>query len=206
MASPNPIVVISPQYCRPHQVDLYTAKRVKKITEGRYIGVFDLNGNNIFKVQTNGFFNCRLTLVDDTGVPVLSLKPVIFSALDEWKVYRGDSTESKDLLFRVKRSNFLQLRTKLDVLLASNTDEYACDFKVKQNFSHKSCIIYRGNSDNVIAEMHKNKSTIRDKLFGKQTFSVTVYPNIDYAFVIAVGVVLNEVNHTHRSAGGGGGD
>ncbi|KAI3841393.1 hypothetical protein MKX03_000020 [Papaver bracteatum] len=201
----NSIVVISPQYCAPYQVDLYIAKKVQKITEDRYLGAFDINGNNIFKVKTKGFFSSRLILIDADGIPVVSLNQVTFSFLERWKVYRGDSKESKDLLFSVKESKFFQLKTNLDVFLASNTAEDVCDFKIKQRDSKKSCIIYRGNSDNIIAEMHKNKA-IRDKVRGKDTYSLTVYPNVDYAFVVAMRAVLDEINTPrNRSSGGGGG-
>ncbi|KAI3958085.1 hypothetical protein MKW98_020727 [Papaver atlanticum] len=201
----NSIVVISPQYCTPYQVDLYIAKRVKKITEGRHLGVFDINGNNIFKVITSGHFNSRLILVDAAGVPVVSLKPMKWSPHQRWKVYRGDSSDSKDLLFTVKKSHYLQFKIELDVFLASNTTEDVCNFKVKQNLSEKSCVIYQGNSDNIIAEMHKNKD-VRDKVHGKDTFLVTVNQNVDCAFVVAIGAVLNEVNtpsSMSRGAAGG---
>ncbi|KAI3927109.1 hypothetical protein MKX01_029877 [Papaver californicum] len=198
----NSIAVISLQYCTSYQVDLYIAKRVRKITEGRHLGVFDINGYNIFKVETNGHFSSRLILVDAAGVPVVTLKPVKWSPHQRWKVYRGDSSDLKDLLFTVKKSHYLQFKIELNVFLASNATEQACDFMVKQNLSEKSCVIYRGNSDiNIIAEMHKNK-TVQDKIRGKDTFSVTVYPNVDYAFVVAMSAVLNEVN-TPSSVGGG---
>ncbi|KAI3958080.1 hypothetical protein MKW98_020722 [Papaver atlanticum] len=198
-------VVISPQYCAPYQVDLYIAKKAKKVTEDRYLGAFDVNGNNIFKVKTKGFFSSRLILIGADGVPVVSLKPVTFLFLQRWwKVYRGDSKDSKDLLFTVKESKFFQLKTNLDVFLASNTAEDVCDFKIKQRDGKKSCIIYRGISDNFIAEMHKNKS-IRDKVRGKDTYSLTVYPNVDYAFVVAMHAVLDEFNTPPNRSGGGSG-
>ncbi|MCL7021516.1 hypothetical protein MKW94_005518 [Papaver nudicaule] len=194
------VVVISPQYCVPYQVDLYTAKRVKKITEGMHLGVFDINGSNIFKVKpASGFLTSRLNLVDAAGLPVMSLKPVAFSQHSRWNVYRGDSSESKDVLFTVKLSKIFQSKTNLDVFLASNTAQDVCDFKIKQRDS-KTTFIYRGDSDNIIAEMHMNKA-VRDKVRGKETSSVTVYPNVDYAFVIAMLGALDEIN-TPPSSGG----
>ncbi|MCL7023866.1 hypothetical protein MKW94_025801 [Papaver nudicaule] len=200
----NSVIVISPQYCAPYQLDLFTAKGVKKITQDRYLGAFDINGNHIFKVESNGFFSSRLILVDAAGVPVVSLKPVNFSAHDKMKVYRGDSTDPNDLLFTVKKSKFFQFKTSLDVVLASNTTGDVCDFKIKQTYNEKSCVIYRGNSDNIIAQMHKNKA-VREKVRGKDTFVVTIYPNVDYAFVITLGAVLDEINYRPPNAGGGGG-
>ncbi|KAI3927111.1 hypothetical protein MKX01_029879 [Papaver californicum] len=203
------IIVISPQYCSPYQVDLHIAKEVKKITEGRHLGVFDINGNNIFKVKSK-FFSNRLILANAARVPVVvvSLKPMRFTLHNRWKVYRGNSSSSKNLLFTVKRSKFLQFKTRLDVFLSYNKAEDVCDFKIKQNYSRKSCFIYQGNSNNhLIAEMHKNKTV---QVHGKDRFSSTVYPNVDYAFVIALFVVLDEINAPSSSGdsdftGNGGG-
>ncbi|KAI3958068.1 hypothetical protein MKW98_020710 [Papaver atlanticum] len=189
----NSIVVISPQYCAPHQVELYTAKGVKKVTESGHLGVFDINGNNIFKVITSGYFSSCLIRRCCRSSFRISKTSGLASISYRWKVYRGDSKESRDLLFSVKKSQYLQCKIQLDVFLASNTTEDICDFKIKQTYNMKSCVIYRGKSDNIIAEMHKNKA-VRDKVRGEDTFSVTICPNVDYAFVIAMGAVLNEVN------------
>lgn len=37
--------------------------------------------------------------------------------------------------------------------------------------------------------MHKNEGSA-----GKDTFGVTVYPNVDYAFIVALVVILNEIS------------
>ncbi|KAI3997933.1 hypothetical protein MKX01_032548 [Papaver californicum] len=201
----NSIVVISPQYCASYQVDLHIAKKVKKITEGRQLGVFDIYGNNIFTVRSK-FSSNRLILVNAARIPVVSLKPKRFTLHDTWKVYRGDSSNSKMLLFSVKRSKLLEFKTRLDVFLASNKAEDVCDFKI--NYSQKSCFIYQGNSNNnLIAEMHKNKNKTVP-VHGKDRFLATVYPNVDYAFVIALRVILNEINKPSSSGdvGSTGGD
>ncbi|MCL7049600.1 hypothetical protein MKW94_019987 [Papaver nudicaule] len=201
MANDKAIVVVSPQYGAPDQVDLYISKKVKKTTKGRHLGVFDSNGNTIFKVKTNGLFSSRLILVDAAGVPVVSLKSAKISLHERWKVYKGDSEDSNDLLFTVKKSHCLQFRTQLEVFLAPNTDESACDFMMKQTYREKSCVIYRGYSDTIIAEMHNNEA-VPVKVPGEDTCSVTIYPNVDCAFVVALRVILNEVNMC-RSGGGG---
>ena len=45
-------------------------------------------------------------------------------------------------------------------------------------------------------QMHKKQS-----LFGKEKFMVTVNPNIDYAFIAAVIVILCEINYSDRQSG-----
>ncbi|KAF5762685.1 putative tubby-like protein [Helianthus annuus] len=46
---------------------------------------------------------------------------------------------------------------------------------------------------NVKTQMHK-KHTVQSIALGKDTFSVTVYPNVDYAFIVALVVILHEIN------------
>ncbi|XP_004302601.1 PREDICTED: protein LURP-one-related 15-like isoform 2 [Fragaria vesca subsp. vesca] len=86
-----------------------------------------------------------------------------------------------------------KMKTKLDVFLASNTREDAPDFQVKGSWFERSCVVYAGNSSTILAQMHK-KHTVSSVLFGKDNFSVTVYPGVDYAFIVALIVILDEIN------------
>ncbi|KAI5429252.1 hypothetical protein KIW84_034029 [Lathyrus oleraceus] len=116
---------------------------------------------------------------------------------DRWEAYRGESTDAKDLIFTLKRSSLIQLKTKLDVFLAGNTKENVCDFKVKGSWLERSCIVYAGESNNIVAQMHK-KHTVQSVLIGKDQFMVTVYPNVDYAFIVALIVILDEINDDEK--------
>lgn len=42
--------------------------------------------------------------------------------------------------------------------------------------------------------MHKKQSSAGNMVVGKDTFGVTVYPNVDYAFIVALVVILNEIS------------
>ena len=42
-------------------------------------------------------------------------------------------------------------------------------------------------------QMHK-KHTIMSILIDKDHFVITVYPNVDYAFIVALITILNEIN------------
>ena len=41
--------------------------------------------------------------------------------------------------------------------------------------------------------MHR-KQNVGSVVLGKDTFAVTVYPHVDYAFIVALIVVLDEIN------------
>lgn len=46
--------------------------------------------------------------------------------------------------------------------------------------------------------MHKKQTTVQSIAFGKDNFMVTVHPNIDYAFVVALILILEEINQDKR--------
>jgi len=47
--------------------------------------------------------------------------------------------------------------------------------------------------------MHK-KHTAQSIAFGKDNFMVTVYPNTDYAFIVALILILDEINQDKRQS------
>lgn len=45
-------------------------------------------------------------------------------------------------------------------------------------------------------QMHK-EHTMQSIVFDADSFAVTVYPNVDYAFIIALVVILDEISDDH---------
>ncbi|KAE9618203.1 hypothetical protein Lal_00041816 [Lupinus albus] len=188
-----PTAVIGTQYCAPYPIDLAIVKKVMTISDGNFV-VTDINNNVVFKVKGSLMtLRDRRVLIDAAGNPIATLRQKIMTAHDRWQAYRGESTDSKDLIFTLKRSSLIQFKAKLDVFLANNTKEDVCDFKVKGSWFERSCTVYAGESNNIVAQMHK-KHTVQSILIGKDNFMVTVYPNIDYAFIVALIVILDEIN------------
>ena len=81
----------------------------------------------------------------------------ILTAHRRWKVFRGDASDDKNLLFSVKKSSLIQFKTKLDVFLASNTKEDVCDFKIEGSWFERSCTVYAGDSSTIVAQVHDVK-------------------------------------------------
>ncbi|KAL4309412.1 hypothetical protein GQ457_01G024040 [Hibiscus cannabinus] len=161
------------------------------ITDGNFV-VTDVNGNILFKFLS---LHGRRVLVDGAGNPIVTLKLKQMSLHDRCQVFKGDSTDASDLLFSVRRPSMFQLKLKIDVFLANNTKEEVCDFTVKQSWLGRSCVIYAGESSTIVAQMH-NKDTVESTLMGKDKFKVTVYPNIDYAFIVALFMILDAIEYT----------
>ncbi|XP_008799835.2 protein LURP-one-related 15-like [Phoenix dactylifera] len=189
----SPVVVVGPQFCLQYPVDFTVVEKALHITDGNFT-VTDVNGTVAFKVKGKMLsLRDRRVLLDNAGNPVLSMQQKVFTAHRRWVVYRGDSTDSKDLLFSTKKSSLIQFKTELSVYLAANTSEKACDFKVKGSYGERACTIYLGESDTIVAQMRR-QHTLKNAMLGKDMFGVTIYPNIDYAFIVALIVILDEVN------------
>ncbi|KAG5550714.1 hypothetical protein RHGRI_015614 [Rhododendron griersonianum] len=194
--SVHPVAIISRQFCAPYPVDLTIASKLLTINKGDFTAT-DVNGNVMFRIKGRFFtLHGRHILLDAARNPMLTFQHKILTAHKRWQVFRGDTTAEKDLLFSVKKSSLIQFKTQLDVFLAGNTNEDVCDFKIKGSWGDRSCTIYLGNTLTIIAQMHKNN------IIGRDRFAVTVYPNVDYAFIVALVVVLEEIHDDrHRHIG-----
>ncbi|XP_057489556.1 protein LURP-one-related 10-like [Actinidia eriantha] len=195
----TPLAVVGPQFCTPYPVDLTVVRKLLNITEGNFT-VTDVNGNIMFQIKGKFFsLRDRRVLLDAAGNPILTFQQKILTAHRRWNVFRGESTDAKDLLFSVKKSSLIQFKTELDVFFATNTKEDVCDFKVKGSWLERSCTIYLGDTTNIIAQMHR-KHSVQSIVLGKDMFAVTVYPHVDYAFIVALVVVLEEINEDRDDA------
>ncbi|PHT50846.1 Protein LURP-one-related 15 [Capsicum baccatum] len=204
MAS-NPIAVIGSQYCAANQVDLVISRKVKTLRYGEFV-VSDMNGNFIFKVRGIAFgWHDKRVILDAADKPLITLKQKILSNHSRWNVYRGENTDDKEVLFTVKTASIFQWKTKLAVFLANNNSkEKNCDYLIKGSWSERSCVIYAGDSSTIVAQMHK-KITAKSLLIGKDNFMVTVYPNVDQAFIVSLIVILDAINAAATAAASGAG-
>ncbi|KAI9153520.1 hypothetical protein LWI28_012578 [Acer negundo] len=171
-------------------LDLAIKKQVLNITSGNF-EVTDTNGNLVLKVK-GLLFPSRRVILDNAGTPIVTLQRKILTAHDRWEVFQGDSIDYDDMIFSAKKSSLIQLKTELDVYLANNINEYVSDFKVKGSWLEQSCTVYAGESNAIVAQMYK-KHGFRSILIGKDKFMVTVYPNVDYAFIVALIVILDGI-------------
>ncbi|KAJ8753927.1 hypothetical protein K2173_000181 [Erythroxylum novogranatense] len=194
-AMESPVVVIGPQFLTENPVDLTISSKIVTLGESDF-SVSDANGTLIFRVKSKlASIRDVRHLKDAAGNTLVTLKQKIRTIHRRWQAFRGDSMDDKDLLFSVKKSSVFQFKTQLDVFLASNTSETAPNFKIKGNWLERSCTIYSGDgeSNTIVAQMHK-EHTVKTLALDSDKFGVTVSENVDYAFIVALVVVLNEIN------------
>ncbi|GAB4843002.1 hypothetical protein Ancab_012978 [Ancistrocladus abbreviatus] len=197
---PSPIVVIGPQFVAPYPVYLVINQNLMTIRKREFI-ISDVYGNVYFTIKD--YFLAiphRRVLLDAAGNPLVTLRRKLVTAHRRWQVFRGDSSNTKDLLFSAKKSSLIQFFTKLDVFLAGNTQESAPDFRVKGSFLDLGCTIYLGSTNTDIAQMHRHYK-LPTIAVNQDSYGVTVNANVDYAFIVALIVVLHEINKDQRGDG-----
>ncbi|GJX92472.1 LURP-one-related 15-like protein [Tanacetum coccineum] len=194
----NPDIIVSPEFLAPYPVDLTITRKVVSLSLGNF-SVTDVNGNVVFKVKAKKIsLHDRCSLLDAADNPILSFRKKVRSAHNKWVVFKGDSSDLNDLIFTTKLSAPMQLKISLDVFLGCNEKD-VCDYKVKGSWHDQSCTIYVGESTTVVAKMDK-KHMVQNVALGKYTCIVTVYPNVDHAFIVALIVILHEINEEIQAA------
>ncbi|KAI5561464.1 hypothetical protein POPTR_016G131600v4 [Populus trichocarpa] len=159
----HPVVVIGPQYLAQYPVELAVND----------FKVSDINGTLVFKVKFKLSSINRLFLNDAAGNTLVNLRKKTMTMHGRWEAFRGESKEENDLLFTAKKS-----KTEVDVFLGNNKGEVP-DFKVKEGYSKSSRSILLRDSNTMIAQVH-----------GRDTLAIM--PNVDYAFIVALLVVILE--------------
>ncbi|KAM0061331.1 putative tubby-like protein [Helianthus debilis subsp. tardiflorus] len=187
------MVVVDAQFIEPYTVDLAVQKKSGVANLSGNFTIIDVKGNMMFKIKDTLFsFHDRHILYDANDKPVLTFKKKLRSIHGRWQAFKGESTTNKDLLFSVKKSSAPKHETELDVFLVENKEETECDCKVIGDWDTKSCTIYAQDGSTALAEVH-DKQNITNVAQGKDTFGITVYPEVDYVFIVALVVILTEI-------------
>ncbi|KAL6839077.1 hypothetical protein ACP4OV_031131 [Aristida adscensionis] len=189
----EPMPVVAAHFCAPYVVQL-TVKEKLSLREGDF-SITDSNGAVVIRVKGALIsIHNRRVLYDAMGQPLLCMREKVFSLHNRWEVYRGESTHTKDLVYTAKKSHMIQLfKTEMEIFLASNTSHEVCDFKMKGSYKERTCAFYLGNSNTLIAQMHREHN-MTSKVLGTDHFSITVYPNVDYVFIASLIVMLQEIH------------
>ncbi|KAK7374030.1 hypothetical protein VNO80_07453 [Phaseolus coccineus] len=179
----NPVSVINPFYCFPHPVTLQI-----NTEKG---ATYNENDDRLFYTDDTFFtLHNRRVLYDDAENPIVTLYNKMVSLHGRCKVFRGESTNPSELLFSVKKIKKSPGITKLNVFLANNQGKKKrkSDFRVIIYGSKRSCIVYAGESPNIVAKMENNGG-----------FNVEVNPNVDYAFIVVLLMIVKDMKCSDES-------
>ncbi|XP_031278569.1 protein LURP-one-related 14-like isoform X1 [Pistacia vera] len=187
------ISVVGDSFCVPYTMEITVKKRIQGFSKAHY-DVFDSSGNLLLQIDGSVWkISKKRVMRDPTGIPLLTLKQTIcnFGQSAKWRkvwtVHPGENSD--DILFRVEERSPVQLKTRLDVFLPDNDNKKAGDFYVTGSFASLSFKAYKDKSP--IAQVHHSYSW-GSFCKGRESFKVRVQPEVDYSFIMALLVILEE--------------
>ncbi|CAN1325603.1 Protein LURP-one-related 14 [Linum perenne] len=204
------VSVVGDGYCFPYCKELVVKKTIKGLSNAQF-EVFDPCGNLLLRVE-GGVWNLRMKRVfrDPSGFPLLTLYGKSITFWHKWSAYANDDIPADqgmitndNLLFTVKQSHPLQIKKDLNVYLSTDHHQLnpnnninsktglvdAPDFNVTGSYTSLSFKVYKGHR--ILAEV-KHNFTLESFYKGKERFTIKVYPEVDYAFIIALLVIIDE--------------
>eukprot|EP01018_Ginkgo_biloba_P036916 Gb_03485 [translate_table: standard] len=186
--------VVGSKFCTPDNTLVLTVQKTRnKTCSGGDLVVNDPDGHLFLRVDGRACsFRDNRVLRNASGKPIITLRRKILSINNQWEAFRGEKTESANLLFRARTSCPLQLKTSVNVYMADNTEEEQWNFKVKGDYIERSAIFYYGAR--IIAELSRKRASNCNALLGRDTFLITIHPGVDYAFIVALVAVLDEIH------------
>nr|XP_043622538.1 protein LURP-one-related 10-like [Erigeron canadensis] len=200
-----PVSVIGHEFIAPYPLETKFEKYSKES-----LVITDINNKIILKVKPcDSSFHRQRLLLDADDRPIVKLREKNMSEHKQWNVYRGESKADADTIFSAKKEHALQSKKIcVNVFMANKSNskgEY--DFRVKGNWSKRSCTVYMGDSSTSIAQMNSVQS-LETKKVEKDKFTVTISPNVDYVFVVALIAIIDAMKNSDTKevlAGGVGG-
>ncbi|KDP21697.1 hypothetical protein JCGZ_03368 [Jatropha curcas] len=182
------VSVIGDGYCFPYPMELIVKKKIKSLSNAQF-EVFDQSGNLLLQVD-GGIWSWKMKRIlrDPAGFPILTMCGKAFTFWHKWKAHEGASSDENSLLFSVRQSHPLQIKKELHVFLA-NLKKKSPDFHVTGSYTSLSFKVFK--SHRLLAEV-KHHFTLESFCKGKEKYKVKIYPEVDYAFIVALLVILDE--------------
>jgi uncharacterized protein YxjI len=134
--------VVGQQYVA-QTVKSYAVTKKRMSVSGGDWTITDQMGQNAFRVDGRiASMRDRRFLRDASNNRILTMKKKLITLHDTWEIYAG---ESNTVLATCKKSSLVQVRTAMDVNLASSTtSKHNPDYQVKGDFFDRNITIFRG--------------------------------------------------------------
>eukprot|EP00246_Nothoceros_aenigmaticus_P008213 TRINITY_DN22756_c0_g1_i1.p1 TRINITY_DN22756_c0_g1~~TRINITY_DN22756_c0_g1_i1.p1 ORF type:complete len:198 (-),score=41.19 TRINITY_DN22756_c0_g1_i1:244-813(-) len=182
------LVVVSPDHLEPFETQFELQEKVFSFADS-----FDIKneeGEPVFKLEGKNFsFHERKTLLDMSENPVAVITKKLMSAHGTWEIHSADG----EVLLASVRDTIFAIKDNADVIIHEfGPDPY---LQVKGDFRGKNFEVV--HDEDVVATVQR-KSIFKDvtRIFtGNDHYSLTVAPNVDRAFAVALGIIFDGMFH-----------
>ena len=198
-AMPMSAAIIDNRYCIGAPTQLILQEQYS--FSGDDFTAYDHSGRLWFKIDAAAFsWSQRRTLIDCYGMPVACISRKHMSLHGTWNLYRGDGSQ---LLCTIKPP-IMSLRPKIKVYLGGR-DDGEPEYVAYGNFLAKKFQICKvvGGQEVVVAEAQKESSFASFSSYfnssnGIHRYFLTIQPNVDAAFIVALCATIDEIFHDQK--------
>eukprot|EP01089_Gocevia_fonbrunei_P005851 TRINITY_DN1634_c0_g1_i1.p1 TRINITY_DN1634_c0_g1~~TRINITY_DN1634_c0_g1_i1.p1 ORF type:complete len:195 (+),score=24.99 TRINITY_DN1634_c0_g1_i1:191-775(+) len=184
----KPFSPLSDKQTNDHAVTVVLKEKIFSLT-GDSFNVQDTNGNDVFQLKGKLVsLHQRKVLKDMEGNSLGVVRKRMVSVHKRQNIYDADG---KKIAFAEKK-HFLQLHANAVIMMKSTEEEIT----VSGSFAAFDFKFYLG--DTVIAYVHRSFLNARNILAHKDTYHLTVAPNVDLAFMILATICLDEIFCDHH--------
>ncbi|XP_027368524.1 protein LURP-one-related 14 [Abrus precatorius] len=185
-----PIInVVEDSFCVPNPTQITVEKTYHGFFLNQRYKVLDANGTLLLRVDGSSLnMHKKRVMRDAAGSPILTMREELLTLRHRWMVHRGRSSEEKDLIFGVQRSHPLDMIPRLDVFMATNNIiQNINTFQLIGSYIDQSCKVYKGYT--LIAELIDVYPRSNFSKW-KESFKIKINAGVDYAFIVALLVIL----------------
>ncbi|KMZ70383.1 hypothetical protein ZOSMA_1G03660 [Zostera marina] len=167
--------------------DVMDVKISKKFMRSE-LTVMGINNTLKMKVRSDKLsLRHRRTLFDEDDNPIVHINKKLATIHGRWQVFKGGTDDLENLLYEVMKCNMIQFTNEYKVFLAGNTEEEKFDFLIKHVNRAGTYFVKIGDSDEIIAQIRWESKI--------DAYGVTIYPFVDYAFVISLIAILYVIDN-----------
>eukprot|EP01089_Gocevia_fonbrunei_P005852 TRINITY_DN1634_c0_g1_i2.p1 TRINITY_DN1634_c0_g1~~TRINITY_DN1634_c0_g1_i2.p1 ORF type:complete len:203 (+),score=28.48 TRINITY_DN1634_c0_g1_i2:57-665(+) len=174
---------LSDKHTNDHAVTVVLKEKIFSLT-GDSFKIQDTNGNDVFQLKGKLVsLHQRKVLKDMEGNSLGVVRKRMVSVHKRQNIYDADE---KKIAFAA-RKHFLQFHANAVIKIKSTEEEIT----VKGSIFAHDFKFYMG--DTVIAYVHRGILNARNIIAGKDSYQLTVAPNVDLAFMILATICLDEI-------------
>jgi uncharacterized protein YxjI len=187
------ICPVDSRFCIPQEITLHLREKIFSFS-GDDFKIKDPNTGQVwFQIQGKAFsLREKKTMLDAYGTPVLNIKETFAFMESNYKVYLGDNSEHE--LFKVI-AHITFSKAKAHTTIVNRTDNQQLIVTLKGDIFSKAACIYLGEAKQggiPIAKIYR-PFTGRGHFFDAQDYYLTVAPNVDISFAVALCICLDEM-------------
>ncbi|XP_059287553.1 protein LURP-one-related 5-like [Lycium ferocissimum] len=206
--------IVNERFCFKEEMNL-TIHKSSLFYPGDGFIAYNPGGEIVFRVESYcpaSRSKDELILMDSTGASLVTLQRKKPSLHQRWEGFLGEKNEGQEPIFTIHKSSIIG---RYDIVAQVHNTDPIQEFKIEGSYVQRSCkILYNNNpritesgseeeeTKVVVAEIERKMDSDAKVVLGKDVFLLCLKAGIDGAFIMALVLVLDQMEgHDYKESG-----